>query len=86
VGEGTNKGVLFLANKDCTLVFSNQRVFGTKEHWLKQGQEEEVGCVAQKDWTYCSVKPSNRPTRIPDKFQSPPRIEVPRAEVAREQE
>jgi hypothetical protein len=79
VGFGKNRKVIFSSNKPCMLVFDNKGgdVFGMTESRIPKGEtplfinDDVVG------WTHCSVKPLDRPTRIPEEFQCPPRIEVP---------
>lgn len=82
VGEGRNRKVTFLANRDCTLEFKNgEMVFrnGEKTLALIAGEEETLyikdGANGVETW--CFVLPIDGTKVPPMEHNSPPRIVVP---------
>jgi hypothetical protein len=78
VGSHANRMVTIRADRDCTLEFDNEKVFGKKEEVLLANTPKHIAVTAgmsDKVWTYCQVRPTGRIAAT--QHNSPPKIVVP---------
>jgi hypothetical protein len=80
VGSHANRMVTFRADRDCTLVFGNNEVFGKTEEVLLANALKEIPVVVEMSKkkevrTDCQVAPPGR--KAATQHNSPPKIVVP---------